>query len=133
MKLRWISLLLPLFSSPLFGYQLPTEIIEQFDDSKIVAFINESQFANAKPWNPMSEAPPFTLQQAIQAMKQHYIDEKKDPAALSVSEIEVRKTLAHKELWHYIIKARVGHDTLYYLVLMNGSVIPAVVEPESYK
>ena len=133
MNYRWIFLLIPLLASPVFAYQFPTEIIERFDDNKIVAFVNESHFTNSKPWNPLQEAPPLTVAGAIRGVKKHYIAEKNDIADLSIAEIEIRKTPLHKGLWHYIIKAHAKGKNIYYFILMNGVVIPAVVEPESYK
>ncbi len=133
MNVRWIFLLIALFTPSVHAYQFPTEIIEQFDDNRIVAFVKESSFTNAKPWKPLLEAPPLTVAAAIRAIKQHFIDEKRDPAILSIAEIEIRETPRHPGLWHYIIKARAKQKNIYYFVLMNGVVIPAMVEPESYK
>jgi len=133
MQLRWLPLLISLFSITAQAYQFPTEIIERFDDSRVVAFISEAQFKDAKPWNPVAEAPPLTVHQAIQAVIKHYANEQGHTAAIAIAEIEIRKTPSNDNLWHYIIKASAQGDDFYYFVLMNGNVVPAVVEPESYK
>jgi len=129
----WIALFISFLTVPAYAYQFPTEIIEQFDDSKIVTFVDESYFASSKPWNPLTEAPPLTINGAIQAVTKHYSSRETDLSSFSISEIEVRKTPMHKGMWNYIIKARANEKTSYYFVLMNGVVVPAVAEPESYK
>ncbi len=126
-------LILMLFSAPALAYQFPTEIIEKFDDKRIVAFVNESHFTDAKHWNPLEEAPPLTVAGAIVALKQHYLADHKSLGNLMIKEIEIRQTPLHKGLWHYIIKAQDNGKNFFSFVLMNGMVIPAIVEPESYK
>lgn len=53
-----------------------------------------------------------------------------------ISEIELRPIPRHEKHWHYLIKiANDAKKTKYdlYVVLMDGKIIPAIIEPQGYK
>lgn len=115
------------------AYQPKIEIIEQFDNLKMVAFISKEDLQNNPEWNPDSEAPPLTVSQAIQAYKSYTKSQK---ALKPIKEIEIRSVPNYKNHWHYLFKVpnqsmKTGYNI--YVVLMNGKVIPAIIEPQSYK
>lgn len=137
MNLRWLAVMSILFCSAAQSSPFPIQIIEQFDDARIVAFINEGDVNDSAQWNPLEDAPPLSVTSAIEAVKQQYLKQNKTLASLSVREIEIRQVPQHKNYWHYLIKvkSKVG-DTFkntFYVVLMDGKVIPAIVEPKSFK
>ncbi len=138
MNYKGLLLLLTLaFSANAQSYQPSIEIIEQFDDVKLVAFIRESDLENYPQWNPVKEAPPLTINQAIQAVHDYHKKNNAELATETVNEIELKKMTRHEKYWHYLIKIKINGsgDAKYqvYIVLMNGKVIPALTETESYK
>jgi len=117
-------------STNVYAYQPKIEIIEQFDNLKMVAFISKKDINNNPEWNPDLGAPPLTISGAIQALK-NFIK-----ISGPIKEIEIRQVPKHDKQWHYLIK--VSNDSMkskysIYVVLMNGVVIPAIIEPQSYK
>ncbi len=139
MNYKWLLLLLTLTVSVANAqaYQSSIEIIEQFDDVKLVAFIRESDLENYPQWNPVKEAPPLTINKAIQAVHNYHKKNNAELATETVNEIELKKMTRHEKYWHYLIKIKINgsDDARYqvYVVLMNGKVIPALTETESYK
>jgi hypothetical protein len=137
MNLRWLAVLSMMFCATAQSSPFPIQIIEQFDDARIVAFINESDVNNSAQWNPLKDAPPLSVASAIEAVKQHYLAHNNSLDSLSITEIEIRQVPQHKNHWHYLIKVKSNIDlefkNTFYVVLMDGKVIPAIVEPKSYK
>jgi hypothetical protein len=129
---RLLFLVLALIGGSSQAYTPSIEIIEQFDNMKLVAFFSERDIENYPIWHPTEEAPPLSIKEAIQAVNNTNGSELSIDA---IKEIELREISHYKHYWHYLIKTKTKAKTKYriYVVLMNGKVIPAVVEPESYK
>jgi len=56
--------------------------------------------------------------------------------SLDIKEIEIRPIPKYEKHWHYLVK--VTDDAMkfkfsIYVVLMNGQVVPAIIEPQGYK
>ncbi|MGD8804079.1 MAG: hypothetical protein PVG12_12920 [Gammaproteobacteria bacterium] len=105
-------------------------IIEQFDDTRMVAFVSLEDVTNSPEWDPDLVAPPLTVGEAVQAVKNFVT------SSTTVEEIEIRHVPKFEKHWHYLIK--VSNDEVkpkykIYVVLMDGKVIPAIIEPEGYK
>jgi hypothetical protein len=116
-----------------YAAQANIEIVEQFDNINMVAFISINDVNESPEWDPGSDAPPLTINEAIQAVKK-YIRNPKNP--VDVKEIEIRRFPKHEGRWHYLIK--IADDAMkskydIYVVLMDGKVIPAIIEPQGYK
>ena len=117
-------------STNAYAFQPKIEIIEQFDELSMIAFITKEDI-NANPeWSPELGAPPLTVVEAIQAVK------KIDKTSNAIKEIEIRTVPNHEKHWHYLIK--ISNDEMktkynVYIVLMSGKVIPAIIEPQGYK
>ncbi|HHJ34545.1 MAG TPA: hypothetical protein ENJ87_02155 [Gammaproteobacteria bacterium] len=137
MNNKWLILLLTLLCGNAQAFQPSIEIIEQFDDVKLVAFINESDLKDYPLWQPLKEAPPLSIKSAIQAIQDQYAASHDVLIANAVSEIELRKIDRHADYWHYLVKIKsdASNNTKFqvYIVLMSGKVIPALIETESYK
>jgi len=125
-------LLLSLFvvSTNALAYQPKIEIIEQFDNLRMIAFISKEDVDTNPVWNPDLEEIPLTVFNAIKAVKKFNSD------IHEVKEIEIRPFPHHEKQWHYLIK--VSNDKMkskysVYAVLMSGKVIPAIIEPQGYK
>lgn len=117
-------------SANAYAFQPKIEIIEQFDNLKMVALIGTDENESNPEWNPNLDPPPLTVNGAIQAVKDFV------KLTGAVEEIEIRKMPRHENKWHYLI--RVANDSMkskysIYVVLMNGVVIPAIIEPQGYK
>ena len=121
------------FSASVQAYHPKVEIYEQFDNLKMVAFINPQDIEKSPVWNPNSDVPPMTLDVAIAKLRQ-FVAESGELGA--ISEIEIRPVPGYGSKWHYLVKVK--NDALQskyalYVVLMNGVVVPAIIEPPSYK
>ena len=112
--------------------QFPVEIVEQFDEARVVAFIQPQDLTSAPVWDPLAGPPPLTVAEAVAAVKARRLQDKKGES-LSIEELELRKISDRDSHWHYLIKTREGERVRYYVVLMNGKVIPSVREPEAVK
>ncbi|MDQ7017263.1 MAG: hypothetical protein Q9N68_12895 [Gammaproteobacteria bacterium] len=115
------------------AFQPKVEIVEQFDDLKMIAFIDKKDIDHGPEWSPNTNEPPLSVGQAIQAV-QHFL--KTSNASDKVEEIELRPLPKQANRWHYLIKIanqamKAKHNI--YVVLMSGKVIPAMIEPQSYK
>jgi hypothetical protein len=135
MKHIYLLLLLTIFSGSAQASTI--EIIEQFDDLRLVAFVNEGDIQDYPLWHPLKEAPPLSISSAIQAINDLYKVNKTELMVESIKEIELRKLPHYEKYWHYLVKVKSNdmEKVKYqvYVVLMNGKVIPALLETESYK
>jgi len=127
---RYLSITFLFLLSNAYAYQPKVEIIEQFDNLKMIAFISQEDINSTPEWNPNLETPPMTTVEAIKALK------KSIKALGSIKEIEIRKIPKHNDLWHYLIKVsdeKMTSKVSIYVVLMNGIVVPGIIEPQGYK
>lgn len=119
-----------MFSANAIAFQPKIEIVEQFDNLRVVVFVDENDVNASPEWNPNASPIPLTVDQAIQAVR----DFNKGPQAIAaIREIEIRRVPKHENHWHYLV--RVANDQLktkfdIYVVLMNGKVVPGMIEPE---
>jgi hypothetical protein len=133
---KLFSLGLLLLSSRAMAIDFPIEVSEYIDDIKIDAYIREEDLNSSSPWSPFESAPPLTIKQALSAIEE---GEKADIdfSKTTVIGIELKPVPRHKSYWHYLVKLRTITDgesePLYYIVLMNGKVIPAIREPDAIK
>ena len=130
---RWLSLAIILLSTGAHAFQSKVEIFEQFDDLRMVAFISEKDINSNPEWKPGIGEPPLTVFQAIKAIRDF---NKSSNNSGSIKEIELKPVPKHGKYWHYLIKiTNDAKKSKYdiYVVLMNGKVIPAIIEPQAYK
>ncbi len=130
---RWFFLVVVAVSTNAYAFQSNEIIFEQFDDIKMVASISQKDIKNSPEWKPEISEPPLTVAQAIKAVKDF---SKVLGVSEVIKEIEIRPFPTHVKHWHYLIKVTNGvKKSKYdiYVVLMNGKVIPAIIEPQTYK
>jgi hypothetical protein len=130
---RYLLLAILALSANAYAFEPKIEIFEQFDNLRMVAFINEKDIESNPEWNPNLAAPPLSVGEAIQAVGKFIKNEKN---LMAIREIEIRPVPRNESHWHYLIKlANDAKTTKYdiYVVLMNGKVIPAIIEPQGYK
>lgn len=118
-------------STAAHAIQPRTEIIERFDDLRMVAFVPTADIVSSPEWNADTSEPPFSVAQAIRAVRE-FEGGHLEP----VREIELRPIPESPTRWHYLVKTSNSAKTTrfdIYVVLMNGEVIPAMIEPESVR
>ena len=128
--------LLYLSSNSVWAFQFPIEMIEGVDGARVVVNINKDDLDKEGQWAPFEGAPPLTVAGVLDIMQAHM---KRSPALsnASLKEIQLRPIPHHESIWHYMVVMQTmkeGKPILhYYVVLMSGKLIPAILEPESYK
>ncbi len=134
MKYLWLPTLF-LLSANAWAFQPSVEIIERFDDVRVVAFVSEDDLKDYPLWQPASGTPPLSVGEAIAAVTRQRSGHRHTMG--EVEEIELRKIAGRKDHWHYLVKLKArgapGRGIEVYVVLMNGKVIPAIIEPEALK
>jgi hypothetical protein len=127
---RWIALVVLFASASAWAQQTGTaELVESYDGYRLVVFVEEQDIASSPTWGPDSEAPPLSIAEAIRAVKRFGKDL---DSSNTISEIELRPVPNHDGYWHYLIEVsdeKMSHKFSVFVVLMNGKVIPAIVEP----
>ena len=130
---RYLFISFLALSANAYALDSKIEVVEQFDNLRMISFISMKDISRSPEWNPDMGAPPLSVSEAIQAVR----DFSKNPAtSMQVKEIEIRPVPKHENHWHYLIK--IANDTKttrydVYVVLMNKKVIPAIIEPQGYK
>ncbi|WP_428605813.1 hypothetical protein [Sedimenticola sp.] len=136
MSFRWLAWLPVLLSANAFATGYPVEIFEYVDSTRVVAFINPSDVDETHYWHPFKEVPPLTIEKVAASIHQ-YVSSDAELKDATLEEIELRKLPHFEKQWHYMVKMRTEHDhqikNRYFVVLMNGNVIPAIQEPQSIK
>jgi len=127
---RYLLIVVLIFTANAYAFQPKIEIIEQFDNLRLIAFVSGKDVENSPQWNPDSGTPSLTVGEAVQSVRNFV----KHQAI--IKEIEIRPLPNHKLHWHYLIKIKddkMKSKYSVFVVLMSGKVIPAIIEPESYK
>ncbi|BAN69835.1 hypothetical protein [endosymbiont of unidentified scaly snail isolate Monju] len=132
MKLPRLLFPLLLATTPLAQAQMvefPLELIEYIDDVKVVTFVPPSALASAPTWDPMHQAVPFSLQQALDRVRTRLGN-----GDYQLTAIELKPIAGHRGHWHYLVRLRAPDGRpRYFSVLLDGRLLPATREPESYK
>ena len=133
---KLMPFLLLLFCGKVVAYESPIEIIEYIDDVKVVANINKNDLNKKTQWIPFKSPPPLSVADALQAV-QKYIGSHGKISDIKLRGIELKRMSHHEMYWHYLVKIiyQRGDKTQphFFVVLMDGKVIPALQEPESIK
>jgi len=136
MLLKMLALPAVLFSVTLHASELPIEIIEYVDQTKVVTFINEEDIDKTVVWVPFEGPPPLTIAEAL-ALVQKFIAPDPEMAGSQLTEIELRRIPHHEIHWHYVVRMK-AHTrdkprSRFFIVLMNGKIIQGLREPEAIK
>lgn len=135
MLLRFLPVFALLFSAKLFAYEFPIEATEYLDDVKVVAYIKKSDISQGLIWTPFASAPPLSMSAALQAIQDYA--EKAGLENMTLTGIELKPIPHHEKHWHYLVKVKTEEDDTfqshYFVVLMDGKVIPALKQPDAIK
>lgn len=136
MSSRMLILLLVLFSTSVHALEFPIEIIEYFDQTRVVAFISEKDIDRTLDWSPFEGDPPLTIADTLRAVREYMAGET-GLAKAELTEIELKRIPQHERHWHYLVKMKTQADDKpqfhFLIVLMDGKIIPGLREPEGYK
>ncbi|MDT8282152.1 MAG: hypothetical protein RQ982_04980 [Gammaproteobacteria bacterium] len=136
MFIRYLPFLLLLLTSRILANEYPVEIFEYLDDTKVVAFLKNSDIDKTAEWVPLETEVPLNINSALKAIS--------DLAAtddslklISLTSIEIKQIPGHPNHWHYLVEMTTENtgkiQPQYFIVLLDGKVIPAVKEPEGFK
>ena len=131
-------LVLPLVLSSVTVHasEFPIEIIEYVNQTKVVTFINEEDIDKAAAWVPFEGPPPLRIADAL-ALVQKFIAPDPEMAGSQLTEIELRRIPHHESHWHYVVRMKVHTGgkprSRFFIVLMDGKIIPGLREPEAIK
>lgn len=129
-------MVLLLFSFEVLATEFPIVIREYIDDIKIDAYINKTDLDSLEPWTPFESPPRLSVGGALMAVK-NYIDADTRYADFSLVGIELKLLPQHERYWHYIVKINTlledRREPGFFIVLMDGKVIPAIMQPDSIK
>jgi len=117
------------------AYDPPIEIVEYVDEVRIAATITREDAARNLQWAPFAGPPPLSIDGALRAVEaQARIGHAATDTLLTSVEL---KQLPHSTDWHYIVRVDYVGDQQsqphFFVVLMDGHVIPAIRVPESIK
>lgn len=133
---KTLVLLLLLSATSAFARTFPLEIIEYIDDTKVVAFVYEQDVQQSPAWKPADTPPPLDIAGVLQRIRD-YTAAQPLLAGASFEEVELKRIPRHPDHWHYLVVMKIpGIDrpeTHYFVMLMNGKVIPALKEPAPLK
>lgn len=126
-----------LFSGQVLAVEFPIEVIEYMDDTKVVAFVSQTDIDAASTWNPMKSDAPLCVTEALAAVKKALASYPVDIGAIELASIELKEFPHQPGHWHYLVRLKkqdpeAAHPA-FYVVLMNGKAIPATREPQAYK
>jgi len=170
MFIKYLPFLLLLVSSRILANEYPVEIFEYLDDTKVVAFLKDSDIDKTAQWIPLETEVPLNINGALKAVSDLVLkDSDIDKTAqwipletevplningalkavsdladtddsleiIALTSIELKQIPGHPKHWHYLIKMKTESNgeiqPHYFVVLLDGKVIPAVKEPETFK
>ena len=116
----------------------PLEIFDVMDDHKIVVFLHDEDIAAGPQWRPSEGAPPLTIEAALRHLRVWIANDKRLDGA-EFHELELKPIHGHSQehRWYYLVQLSHtdgGHGKpRYAVILFNGKVVPAMVEPASIK
>lgn len=135
---RAIIAALLFYTANALAYQFPLEIIEKFDDARLVIFVAESDIRNTPEWSPARGNPPLTIAGVVSKVLQ-WCEKDKNLKNANILKIELKPILRFEKQnrWYYLVQLQTpnsGQHTIQYLaILMDGKILPAIREPSSIK
>ena len=131
---RLITLVIVISATSAYASQSNVDLYERFDDFRVVAVIKKEDINNSPTWNPGMDPLPLSVDGAIQSIR----DFIKQPDMIgAIEKIEIRGIKNYPGHWHYLFKVATDDTNSsgykMYLVLLNGKVIPAFIEPDAIK
>ena len=136
MLIKYLPFLLLLMSSRIFANEYPVEIFEYLDNTKVVAFLKGSDIDKTTPWVPLQTEVPLSVDDALKAASD-LAETEHNLKHIVLTSIELKQIPGHPKYWHYLVKMKAENNgeiqAQYFVVLLDGKVIPAVKEPEAFK
>ena len=131
---RLITLVIVISATSAYASQSKVDLYERFDDFRVVAVIDKEDMNNSPTWNPGIDPLPLGVDAAIRSIRDFI---KQADTVGAIEKIEIRGIKNYPGQWHYLFKVATDHTNSsgykMYLVLLNGKVIPAFIEPDAIK
>ena len=118
--------------------EFPLEIIERFADARIVIYTQKNAIEESPTWSPSEGAPPLTIEILVKTI-QKWSAADPNLAKSTIRKIELKPISHYENLdrWYYLVQLKIesqDHSGMHYVaVLMNGKILSAIREPETYK
>ena len=118
--------------------EFPLEIIERFADARIVIYTQKNAIEESPAWSPSEGAPPLTIEILVKTI-QKWSTADPNLAKSTIRKIELKPISHYENLdrWYYLVQLKIesqDHAGMHYVaVLMNGKILSAIREPETYK
>ncbi len=132
------ALFLILIAKGAFAGEFPLEIIENFDSTKVVIYVKESDIYKAPTWSPSEGEPPLTIANLITGVQQ-WIAQDINFDGAEILKIELKPIQNHDatKYWYYLVQLCTQADgqlkNQYLAAVMSGKILTAIKEPSSYK
>lgn len=131
---RLITLVIAVSATSAYASESNVDLYERFDDMRVVAVVDIADINSSPMWNPGVNPLPLTVDGAIQSIRDFI---KQPNLTGAIEKIEIRTIKSHPGHWHYLFKVSTNDTNSsgykMYAVLMNGTVIPAFIEPDAIK
>lgn len=131
MRVSSLFFLLSLVSGAAQSAMLPTEVVENLDQYRIVLYLDQNQIDAIPAWQPGEGAPPMTLEAAV-ARTLEWIGDNELLKAARIHELKYKPVHNYESLnrWYYLVELRMqGTKKRFLAVLPGGEVVPAIEEP----
>ncbi|VAX09896.1 hypothetical protein MNBD_GAMMA25-1352 [hydrothermal vent metagenome] len=138
MLLRFLAGFTFLIAQNVIAAQFPLVLTESFNDTKVVIYTNENDIRNAPNWQPSDGAPPLSVENLITDVQEwNRLNPKLSNATINEFELKPINHYKNENRWYYLVqmknKSKGKKGEHYLAVLMDGKVLPAIIEPVSYK
>jgi hypothetical protein len=131
MRTPTLFLLATLAAGAVQASSLPTEVVENLDDYRIVLYLSETQINAIPAWQPGEGAPPMSLDAAV-SRTLAWIGENELLKNAQIHELKFKPVHNFESLnrWYYLVELHTDNARRRFLaVLPGGEVVPAVEEP----
>jgi len=133
---KLLPLLLLILSKNTLAFDFPIEITEYIGDIKISADINKNDINASPQWTPFESKLPLSIAEALAAIKT-YLSTDSELIEATLTGIELKQIPHHESHWHYLVEVSCTNEDKiqphFFIVLMDGKVIPALKRVNSIK
>jgi hypothetical protein len=131
MRIITIFLLTCLAGGAAQAASLPSEVVENLDQYRIVLSIGDERIKAMPAWRPGEGKPPMSLEAAV-ARTLEWIESKALLKDATIYELKYKPVHNYETLdrWYYLVELRMRDGMKRFLaVLPDGQVVPAIAEP----
>jgi len=144
-KAKWVSAAVAALcclsiTSSFAAKSLPVEVLirEDIDRTRIILYLTQEEIRSIPKWQPGEGNPPLAMNDAINKLLA-WISKKPAYQGGKIQEIEFKLLNAphNTQRWYYLANVKTpDHGPLsahYFAILADGSILPAIQEPQAIK